>query len=186
VKSVWVVPYSVLVGLLAGGILFLVSKPVQGEPIELKPPPTQAPILVHISGQVIQPGIYSLPSGSRVADAVEAAGGMTDQADESKINLASLLDDGQKIQVPAIQNILAGQSETHSGASPSIEDPLDLNTASQVELESLPEIGPKTALAILTYRDEHGPFKTVEELLDVPGIGPATLAKIRDLVAVNP
>ena len=142
--------------------------------------------MIHISGEIVNPGVYSLPNHSRLQDLVEAAGGLTDQADDSKINLVAILTDGQKIQVPAklIQQDYQGASDPNGSAV--VFYPIDLNTAGQMELESLPDIGPKTAQAILIYRDEHGPFKTVDELIEVPNIGPATLSKIQDLVTVNP
>jgi competence protein ComEA len=186
VKSGWLLAYGILIGLLVGGVLFLLSKPTRGEPVKLRPVPSPNPILVHISGEVAKPGIYSLPFQSRIKDVVESAGGLTELADDSKLNLAALLTDGQKISVPA----RPVQPDGRVGSIPEVLEnvvfPIDLNTASQFELESLPEIGPKTALAILAYRDEHGPLKSVDELLNVPNIGPATLLKIQDFVTVNP
>jgi competence protein ComEA len=185
-KSAWVVPYSILIGLLVGGILVLLNKPSGGEAIQLKPLPTAAPMVIHVSGEVLQPGVYWLPTNSRVTDAITAAGGLTDKADESGLNLAALLEDGQKIKVTAKPELLDERTDPGNGLAPQMVFPLDLNSASQLELESLPEIGPKSALAILTYREEHGPFRTVDELDDVPGIGPGTLQTIRDLVTVSP
>lgn len=185
-KSGWLLAYGILIGLLAGGLIFLLGAPTQGEPIKLRPVPTPGPILIHVSGEVVNPGIYSLPVNSRIKDVVESAGGLTEQADDSRINLVALISDGQKIQIPAKpvpQNI---QAENVTIIPENFVYPIDLNTANQAELESLPGIGPKTAQAILSYRDEHGFFKTVDELVDVPNIGPATLQKIRDLVTVYP
>ena len=150
----------------------------------LKPVPTPGPIVVHISGQVVNPGVYSLAVKSRIQDAVEAAGGLTDLADESRMNLAAVLTDGQKILIPT-KSIYEDKVDDQPSSSQVIF-PIDLNYASQIELESLPDIGPKTAQAILEYRQEHGFFKFVDELEDVPGIGPATMAKIKDLVTVSP
>ena len=182
-KSGWTLSYGILIGLLAGGVLVLLSKPIQGEPIKLRPVPTSGPIIVHISGQVINPGVYTLPLNSRIRDAVEAAGGLTDIADENKVNLAAVLTDGQKIVVP-------GDQFQEDGTSPVVQPepgyPLDINTATQAELESLPGIGPVTAEAILAYREEYGYFKTVEELDNVPGIGSGTLRQILDLITIYP
>jgi len=186
-KTGWVLIYGVLCGLLVGGIVFLVSRPARGTAIELKALPTEAPIQVHVSGQVLQPGVYSLAEGSRVQDAVTLAGGLTAQADPQALNLARRLSDGEKVYVPALgetavqgEASAAGEGRAGSGLL------VDINTATQEQLETLPGIGPATAQAIIRYRTEHGPFQAVSELDAVPGIGEATLESLQGLVTVNP
>jgi competence protein ComEA len=118
-----------------------------------------------------------------VADAVAAAGGLLDAASAGEVNLAASLKDGQRIQVPAPGVETSAQEES---GSPVVQPlfPLDLNTASMEELETLPGIGPTLAKAIVTYRVEHGDFDTVTALLDVPGIGDGKFEAIKDLLVV--
>lgn len=138
-----------------------------------------AAIYVHILGQVERPGLYELPDGARAVDAVAAAGGFTAQADAAGLNLARFVSDGEQIVVPAI-------GETPPGAAPGIagDGRVNLNTADAAALDTLPGVGPATAANILAWRDEHGRFESVDDLLDVGGIGEAKLDAIRDLVTV--
>jgi competence protein ComEA len=136
-------------------------------------------VVVQAAGAVAHPGVYHLPAGARVADLVSAAGGATTGADLQAVTLAGRLNDGQRVVVPTI-----GQPLPDTGPPTTRPTPVDLNTATQAELEALPGIGPATALAILSQRERHGPFRTVDDLLDVPGIGPAKLDAFRDLVRV--
>lgn len=140
--------------------------------------PTVAVIYVHILGQVVRPGLYELPDGARAVDAVAAAGGFTEQADAAGLNLARFVSDGEQIVVPAI-----GEATT---AAPGIsgDGRVNLNTADAATLDTLPGVGPATAANILAWREEHGRFESVEDLLDVGGIGEAKLDAIRDLVTV--
>jgi competence protein ComEA len=134
-------------------------------------------LVVHVVGQVQNPGLVELPDGSRVADAITAAGGATDQADLAALNLARLLGDGEQILVP-----IPGETVPQAGAASS--GLLDLNTADESALEELPGIGPVLAGRIVAWRQQHGRFSSVDELVEVAGIGPAILAQIRDLVRV--
>jgi len=186
-KSGWVLAYGILIGLLVGGVLFLLGKPHRGQPIHLEPISTPGPIFVQITGEIVHPGVYSLPVNSRVKDLVESAGGLTDQADDGKINLVALLADSQKVNIPSKPLPTSNESAVESKVEQAnVAFPIDINSATQVELESLPGIGPKTAQAIIAYREENGFFKTVEDLIKVPNIGPVTLSKLRDLVTANP
>jgi competence protein ComEA len=169
-------------GLLAAGLLFLLLSPPRGHPILLEPPPTPAPYRVHVTGEVIHPGVITLPPGSIIAEAIEAAGGPTGEAQLEALNLAAPLHDGERVIVPA----LAAETSVEMGSPISTAAPgaalIPLNTATAAELDLLPGIGPTLANAIVEYRQENGPFHAVDELLEVPGIGPAKLAMIRDLV----
>jgi competence protein ComEA len=142
-------------------------------------------VFVHAAGAVNAPGVYQVPSDARLADVVRAAGGATADADLDRVNLAAPVEDGQQLYVPrlgeATPPVPAGAGLGESSESPR---PVDVNTADVGELESLPGVGPATAAAIVAYRDEHGPFATVDQLLEVPGIGEAKLAQLRDLVTV--
>lgn len=146
-------------------------------------------VVVDVTGKVRRPGIVTLPPGSRVADAVDAAGGSRTGADLSTVNLARVLVDGEQVVVglPAVPG--NGAAATSPGAptapaSPASTAPVNLNTATMEQLDALPGVGPVTATSILQWRTAHGRFTTVDELLEVKGIGDATLADLRDLVVV--
>jgi competence protein ComEA len=145
-----------------------------------------APMIVDVTGLVRKPGVYEFPAGSRVIDAVERAGGAKQGADLSLLNLAAPLADGQQIVVPkegagvpgVVGSTVPGSVPSSAGA------PININTASAVELEELSGIGEVLAAAVVAYRDEHGPFTSVDQLEDVSGIGPSTLEEIRAQVTV--
>jgi competence protein ComEA len=164
--------------ILAGGVVLIARRPA-GRPVELPPPPataTPAPVRVDVTGEVASPGVYTLPPGSLVQDALAAAGGPTDDADLTRLNLAEPLIDGEQIIVPA-------QGQQPSAMPPGSK--LDINTATAEQLEALPQIGPVMATRIVDYRAEHGPFRTIEGIMDVSGIGPKTFEAIRDLITVR-
>ena len=158
-----------------------------GEPI-LVPAPVQAgEVVVQVSGAVGEPGVYRLPAGSRTADALARAGGAAEEADLSGLNLAAQLYDGDRIIIPR----QGGPQRSAWGASPQTAGSLgriSLNRATREQLESLPGIGPTLAQRIIAHRERkmreegHG-FQSVEELLEVDGIGPKRFAAIQDLVA---
>lgn len=139
-------------------------------------------VTVDVAGKVRRPGIAVLDAGSRVVDAIEAAGGARPGVDLSGLNLARVLVDGEQILVgvPAPVALASAAPVPGAPAGPLV----NLNTASQVELEGLPDVGPVTAQAIIAWRDEHGGFSAVEELLEVDGIGDATLGKLAPYVTV--
>ncbi|HTH04921.1 MAG TPA: helix-hairpin-helix domain-containing protein [Ilumatobacteraceae bacterium] len=139
-------------------------------------------VVVHVAGAVGAPGVYQLEAGSRVVDAVAAAGGLAADANADAINLAALLSDGQRVYVPAVGEPVPISVDSSGSTQPA--GPVDVNRATIDELETLPGVGPATAAAIVAYRDAHGPFASVDALADVSGIGPAKLAAIRDLVTV--
>jgi competence protein ComEA len=130
---------------------------------------------VHVAGSVIAPGVVSVPRGSIVADAIEIAGGLRPGAAVESINLAAEVVAGQQIVVPAAGN---GAAMTDSAA----DGIMSLNSAPASELVELPGVGPVLAERIVSFREDNGPFETVEDLLEVPGIGEAKLSSIRDLV----
>jgi competence protein ComEA len=179
-KPGWTLAFGVIGGLLAAGLLLLVARQPNGEPVELLPPPTLAPLIVHITGAVANPGVYTLAPSARVGDLIAVAGGLLPEADGSRANLAAPLEDGTQICIPFLILAVDGELAT-------VDDMglTNLNTATQTDLEKLPHIGPVLAQEILNYRAEHGQFVDVEELLNVPGIGPVTLDRLRDLVTVG-
>lgn len=182
-----------LVGVLVLAILAVwlrrlddVPRPVDGEIPQVALEPTTAStappasLLVHVVGAVRTPGVYSLPPGSRVLDAVDAAGGATDDGQPNRLNLAATLIDGEQVRVPVDGEPIAGPVRP-GGAS----GPIDLNSATASDLETLPGIGPATAAAIVDHREATGRFQQVADLLDVRGIGEAKLAAIADQVVVR-
>jgi competence protein ComEA len=171
---------GLLLGALTSALIFLAIAGPRGRPIELLPPPTQAPLQVHVAGAVEHPGVYELPRGSIVEDAVQAAGGAAPSADTDRVNLAAELVGGERILVPVVVNAQAGD-----GSVASSDGLINLNSATSDELETLPGIGPGLAQSIVEYRESHGPFAAVEDLLLVPGIGASRLAQIRELVRVD-
>ncbi len=141
----------------------------------------EAQIVVHVSGAVMSPGIYMLDPGARVMDAITAAGGPTAEGLVHELNLAAPVADGVQVRVPI-------EGETVQPVGPdagSVIGPIDVNSATAAELESLRGIGPALAAALISYREENGPFGSVEALLEVPGIGPAKLDMFSDQVSVG-
>ncbi len=142
--------------------------------------------VVHVAGAVVAPGVYELPVGSRVVDAIHAAGGLTAEADGARINLAAPVSDGQRVYVPKIGEVappvVVGASG--SGESGAAAGPVNLNEADEAALDALPGIGPATAAAIIEHRRQIGRFTSVDQLLDVRGIGEAKLEQLRPLVTV--
>ena len=159
------------------------------------PMPDPGRIVVDVVGAVVRPGLHELPATSRVADAVEAAGGLTAEADRMRLNLAEPLSDGARLWVPAAGESAGpevvpvtvgtgdgGRTGTGSGRAGAL---LNVNTANAAALEELPGIGPALATAIVEHRRRSGPFATVDELVEVSGIGPAKLEQIRPLATVE-
>ena len=132
-------------------------------------------VVVHVVGAVADPGVVSLPASSRVQDALLLAGGALEEAELAGVNLARIVFDGEQIVVPR-------KGEPVVSASPEGSGPISLSRADQATLETLPRIGPATAERIIAWREEHGPFQSVEDLLAISGIGPATLEGLADRV----
>jgi competence protein ComEA len=186
----WLVAAAAVVG---GGLLIFSVGVRAGspDPIDLPrvdaatvarlPPPSTVDqgMHVHVAGQVVQPGLYRVASGSRVAELIEAAGGPTAIGDIDRLNLAALLSDGQRIEVPAVGAPFAAPvGSSHESAA------INVNRATAAELEGLPGIGPALAAAIVEHRSRAGDFATVDDLVDVPGIGPATVERLRSRASV--
>ena len=142
------------------------------------PLPTAAPVRFHILGPVDAPGVYTLPPGAQIQDAIEAAGGASADADLERLNLSAVVEDQQQIIVPRQG---AGDAPGVGGGAL-----ININSADSETLQILPGIGPATADKIIAYREEYGPFATVDDIVNVSGIGPATLEKLRPLISVGP
>jgi competence protein ComEA len=187
-KSILNVVSGILFGLFVAALIWVVSRSPSGEAVTLRPVPTDKPIVVHITGAVPRPGVYALPEGARVQDVISAAGGFLAEADKEFINLARILEDGEMLDIPyaegfspviptPVQNVITSGSDT---------DLVNINTASSFELEALPGIGPTTSQKIIAYRDANGPFVSIEDIINVSGIGPGTYERIKDLITVGP
>jgi len=143
------------------------------------------PVVVYVAGAVARPGVYPVGGGARVADAVGAAGGTTPDADLDPLNLAARLSDGDRVFVPhkgQTPPAVLGPGPAGDGSVSS--GPVNLNTATAEQLDALSGVGPATAHAIITWREQHGRFRSVQDLLQVRGIGPAKLEALRDQVTV--
>ncbi len=189
--------------IVAGGATLVAWRKPEPVAFEIQPPPatatplptaTAAPLAVDVAGAVRTPGVVRLPPGARVEDAITAAGGLAAKADVGQLSLARLVQDGEKLVVPAIapptptrvpgatpEPVAAGVTQTVPAGTVGVR----INTATVDELDTLPGIGPKTAQAIVDYRTANGPFASPEELLDVKGIGDSTLARLRELIVVE-
>lgn len=185
-KSILYLASGILFGLFLAALVWVVARSPSGEAVVLRPAPTEKPVIVYVTGAVPRPGVYALPKNARVQDAISAAGGFLAEAEKADINLAALLDDGQKLDIPYIE-----------GGSPVIATPVaavvtvttelvNINTASAGELDALPGIGPTTAQKIIEYREQNGPFVNTEDIINVSGIGPGTYERIKDLISVGP
>jgi competence protein ComEA len=180
----------VIVGAL-GLVLFRRSPPApaiqlpQAESAPASTETTTGDVLVHVAGAVLRPGVVRLGGPGRVVDAIAAAGGAAPDADLDQVNLAAKVADGDRVYVPRRGESpppVPGAGATSSG--PTQSGPVDLNSASAEQLDALPGVGPATAKAIVEYRTRHGKFRAVDDLLSVPGIGPAKLATLKPLVRV--
>jgi len=138
-------------------------------------------IVVQAAGAVVMPGVYRVPREARVVDVIDAAGGLAPGADPDRLELAAKVVDGERVYVPKVGEPLPAAS---AGGAAAAAGPLDLNTASETDLDALPGVGPATAAAIVSYREHHGAFTSIDQLLDVRGIGPAKLDQIAPLVRV--
>src|SRR4051812_10121521 len=144
-------------------------------------PVVPAQLVVHLSGEVIMPGVYQLPVGARIDDALRAAGGATADGDIQHLNLAARLADGQQIVVPKRINPMLVAVAPAAGPTPGR---LNLNVATVAELDRLPGVGPVTAQRIVAYREQHGPFTNVEQLRQANLVNASTFEKIKELVAI--
>lgn len=188
---------AAILSAVAVGLLILVVRRPETPRVVLQQPAQQATqqsasrpaaspqvaslLVVHMSGEVIAPGIYRLPVGARIDDALKAAGGPTGEGDIHRLNLAARLADGQQIVVPRrIDPVL---SQLAQSASPT-PGKVNVNMAGVAELDRLPGVGPVTAQRIVAYREQHGPFTSVEQLREAKLVNAATFEKIKDLIGL--
>ncbi len=198
VQNLFKVILGIGLGLGAAALVLLIGRESSGIPVTLRTPPTEPVWVVQVEGAVVHPGVYTLPQGSRLQDALQAAGGVLAEADLRSLNLARLLVDGERIDVPykpgfaplvevtpTVPNTTANPPQTPQASETPDRDKININYATLEELESLPGIGPVLAQRIIEYRETYGPFVDIEELLNVEGIGESLLEQIRDLITVE-
>jgi len=171
----------------AGSPVLTLPVPVAAAPEVSAAAPSR--VTVHVAGSVVTPGVYELASGARVHEAIDRAGGMIGDADVDTLNLAAPLADGSRIYVPAVGEDVSAVVQIEmpfvaSAVDAGLVGPVNVNRATAADLVDLPGVGPATSTAIITERQRNGPFLSVDDLERVPGIGPAKLASIRDLVTV--
>ena len=150
-------------------------------------------IVIHITGEVEEEGVIKLEKGARISDAIEEAGGTTEEADLSNVNLAYSLSDGQKVKIPNInekdEEIIGVEEKAGDNiiieGNKSKEEKININKAAQTEIETLPGIGPSTALKIINYRNEHGKFKNIGDIKNVSGIGDSKFENIKEYICVE-
>ena len=199
---------SIIAILVAIGIIYFINNKNQTNNIELDEnilvsnqntkqmsQDTEKIVIVHITGSVKNPGIVKLKEGSRIEDAIEAAGGLTENADISNVNLAYVLDDGTKIKIPNLDDEDIGDEDVvskDSGEGIIQEDEkttntniVNINKATENELSTLPGIGNSLATRIVEYRKQNGNFKTIEDIKNVSGIGESKFANIKDFISIK-
>lgn len=156
--------------ILIGGAVFLYRQYASPHSTEIVVSPPSPEILVYVEGEVVNPGVYMMKEGDRIADAVEAAGGFTPDADRGSVNLAAILRDGEQLHIYKIGDV---------------PQKININTADTWLLQYLYGIGETLAQRIIDYRNENGPFQQIEDLMKVEGIGPTTFDQIKDKVTVR-
>ena len=187
---------------VVGALHFWLQRPAP-EPLEILPPPAPSPALaptvappslrVHVTGAVLHPDVYRLPAASIVTDALEAAGGAATDADLTRINLAQELRDQQQVYVPRIgeRDVPPATPLRRQGTTADADRPaaptagININTATAAELDVLPGIGPLLSQQIVDWREAHGPFATIADIKQVPGIGDAIFERIKDRITVG-
>lgn len=205
---------AIVIAILIGGIVYYFIQNEEEEYVdfeglensvenvvqnEMKSEIVEQKIVVHISGQVAKPGVINLKEGARLIDAINEAGGLTSEADISKINLAYVLEDAQKIYIPSVKEkeemeyissgngdgkiVTGGSGQTSNKKEEKLM--VNINTAKEEELMKLDGIGSSIATRIITYRKENGKFNTIEDIKNVSGIGEAKFNKIRNCICVK-
>ena len=186
---------GMLLGLMLSGLYRLVSLPQNGQSFTLvtvtpnltpEPNPTVSLIQVHVAGEVNQPGVYTLKEGANVQDAIDAAQGPTELAQHELLNLAAILTHGQRVYIPSSEDMQGNAEDDQRSLEVSLGNLININTATQEELDTLPGIGSVRANAIIVYRTENGFFMTIEDLLKVEGIGETTFNELKEFITVTP
>ncbi|GAV22029.1 helix-hairpin-helix domain-containing protein [Carboxydothermus pertinax] len=190
--------YGIIILLLGVIFYFWGTKPEEApvkeasgeEVVVLNTEKSSSKVVVQVAGAVYKPGVYSLEEGSRVKDALEKAQGMLPSADDSSINLAAKVTDGQKIYIPFRGENQAPSAPVNNAFGkpspmPNQSNKVNINTATLEELDKLPGVGPATAAKIIEYREQNGPFTTIEDIKKVKGIGDKKFESLKDYITIN-
>lgn len=199
VVLLWIV-VAMMLGAALAVVAMTLAQQTRPAPIVIEPPPptatpvpsaTPSPLRVYVSGEVQRAAVYELPPGSIVADAIEAAGSFGPDAAVELINLARPLADGMHVYVPANDEVSQGQPLLFDVGEPAAEEgepdnaPVNINTAGLEALDTLPGVGPAIAQSIIDHRQQNGPFTTIEDIMNVSGIGPAKFEQMKEMIAVE-
>lgn len=174
-----------LLGLVICAVILLVISPQRGDSITLIPPANPITISVSISGCIKNPGVYELPVGSRVVDVVDLSGGLLPDADRDRINLAAKMKDEESIVIACYRPSSDNNQPSGNYGQDQVKYPININIASLEELMTLPGIGKTKAQEIIHYREENGYFETIEDILNVTGIGESIFAEIKDKIVTR-
>lgn len=172
-QKIILIIYGILIGLIMAGLIWIIASPPRGTSLVISDL-GEANITIYITGEILNPGTYDLLQGSRIGDAIDAAGGFDADADRESINLAKLIQDGEHIVV-----LKKGDSNNYN------IELVNINSASRESLETLPGIGEVAAFNIIAYRQEYGNFISIEEIQKVVGIGPSIYEGIKNLITVG-
>ena len=181
-SSFYQLTLALLFGLGVGGLILILNKRPKLEPIQILPTTTPVLLAVHISGEVLNPGVIYVARDTRIGQAIDEVGGFTADADQDSINLAAYVYDGQRIHVSSQAEMLLQPMQS---LSESTSYPININHCSLDDLISLPGIGETKAAAIIKYREANGGFDTIEDILNVSGIGDAIFSDIKELITVK-
>ncbi|HET60471.1 MAG TPA: competence protein ComEA [Chloroflexi bacterium] len=173
---------AVLFGFGVGGLILILNKRPKLEPIQILPTTTPVLMAVHVSGAVQKPGVIYVARDTRIGEVIDEAGGFSVDADQDSLNLAAYVYDGQRIHVPSLTEVSVQPLEDQDE---SFSYPININHCSVDDLISLPGIGETKAAAIIKYREANGGFTTVEDILNVSGIGPSIFSDIKELITVK-
>lgn len=189
VARISLVVAALVVAVASSYVLFRALDERSAPPIVIEDAMATLPVVVDVRGAVESAGVYTLPPGARIHDAVVAAGGFAATADLSTVNLARRLRDGEVVSIPDLQVAGSALTPGASDGGTSNEESLsriNINTATAKELESLPGVGEVTSARIISYRDQNGPFRSVDDLIHVEGISDRTIDGFRDVVTIGP
>ena len=172
--------FGITFGLALAAVILILNTPKKPEKIKILPTYTESPLTIYISGEVVSPGLYEVPPGARIADIITLAGGVNISANMETINPAAKVLDGQNIFIPSLTNNDSTQTLTTNGYNL-----ININLCSKDDLISLPGIGEGKAQEILNYRNNQGPFETIEDIMLVPGIGETIFESIKDYITTQ-
>lgn len=182
-NPIWILVYGILIGLIFAGVIVFFISPKKAYEIRLLDAATPAPFFVEVDGAVNNPGVFLVEQNLRINDLIDMAGGFREDADEMQLNLAMPIYDGMQILVPS-NKTMRSDEESENTQMNNFTDFVNINFADLEELCTLPSIGESKAQAILDYREEYGYFDSIEQIMEVPGIGEGIFSEIENLITI--